>query len=230
MRLTCRLQAIADYVNQGSVVADIGTDHGYIPVYLVANNICDRVIATDVNRGPLNNAESYINKKGFNDIIETRLGDGLCPLNTYEVDTAIMAGMGGLLVIEILEKSRDVANSIENFIIQPMVASDELRKYLYSKGYSISDERLAKEGDKLYEIIYAKHGSDTIEKDIYYEIGKKLIENKDKYLIEFVQRKISKIEEILNNLKDKESINGRKRYEELKAKYVELMEVYNSIC
>jgi len=230
MRLTPRLQTIANFVKKDNIVADIGTDHGYIPVYLVEKNISNRVIATDINKGPLNNAKSYIDKKGYSDNIETRLGDGLCPIKVNEVDTAIIAGMGGLLIIEILEKSNDVANSIENFILQPMVASYELRKYLYNNGYSIFDEKLAKEGDKFYEIIYAKHDNDYVKKDVYYEIGKKLIENKDEYLIEFVQRKILKIEEILANLKDKESINGRKRYNELELKHSQLLEVYNLIC
>lgn len=230
MRLTPRLQVIADYVKKNSIVADIGTDHGYIPVYLIEADICDRVIATDINKGPLENAESYIKKKGFDNNIDTRLGDGLCSIKPNEVDTLIIAGMGGLLMIEILEKSKDVAKSTHNFILQPMVASDELRRYLCNNGYRIVDEKLAKESDKIYEIIYAKHGKENIEKDIYFEIGKKLIENKDQYLSEFIRRKIDKLEKILSNLEDKDSANGKERYEDIKIKYNDLQEVYNSIC
>ena len=230
MRLTPRLQVIADYVKKNSVVADIGTDHGYIPVYLIKNSICDKVIATDINKGPLENAKSYIKKHGLDDSIDTRLGDGLRPVEPNEADTLIIAGMGGLLIMEILEESKNVTESIQNFILQPMVASDELRRYLYNNGYRIVDEKLAKESDKLYEIIYAKHGKENFEKEIYFEIGKRLIENKDKNLPEFIRRKIEKLEKILNNLEDKDSTKGKRRYEELKNKYDDLKEVYNSIC
>lgn len=230
MKLSPRLQAIADYVPEGSRVADIGTDHGYIPVYLVDRNISNTIIATDVNVGPLENAKSYIEKKGYQKIIETRLGNGLGPLLSNEVETVIIAGMGGLLIAEILNSSQGITDTIENFILQPMVASEELRRYLNTNKYKIIDEKLVKEGTKIYEVMLVNHGKDNIDKDIYYEIGKKLIENKDRHLKELLEIKMKKTEKILLSLKSKKSINSKLRYEQLRNKYNEYKEVLNTIC
>ncbi|SDZ20276.1 tRNA (adenine22-N1)-methyltransferase [Proteiniborus ethanoligenes] len=230
MKLSPRLQAIADYVQKGATVADIGTDHGYIPVYLVDNNVSNKIIATDINIGPLENAKSYIEKKSYEEIIETRLGNGLEPLSPNEVDTVIIAGMGGLLITEILESSQVVTQKINRFILQPMVGSEELRRYLYRSKYKIIDEKLAKEGHKIYEIIVAAHGEDNIDNEIYYEIGKKLVENKDKHLKELLEVKIRKTEKILIALKDKETVNGKLKYKQIERKYNEYKEVLDTIC
>ncbi|TAH63081.1 MAG: SAM-dependent methyltransferase [Gottschalkiaceae bacterium] len=230
MKLSPRLQAIADYVQKGATVADIGTDHGYIPVYLVDNNVSNKIIATDINIGPLENAKSYIEKKSYEEIIETRLGNGLEPLLPNEVDTVIIAGMGGLLITEILENSQVVTQNINRFILQPMVGSEELRKHLYRNKYKIIDEKLAKEGHKIYEIIVATHGEDNIDNEIYYEIGKKLVENKDKHLKELLEVKIRKTEKILIALKDKETVNGKLKYKQIERKYNEYKEVLDTIC
>lgn len=230
MKLSPRLQAITDYVPKGAVVADIGTDHGYIPVYLIKNKIASRVIATDINIGPLKNANSYIDKKNYREVIETRLGNGLKCLLPNEVNTIIIAGMGGLLIIEILEDSKDITETAKYFILQPMVGSEELRKYLYYHDYTILDERLAKEGNKLYEIMLVTHGKEKVVKDVYYEIGKKLVENKDKHLREFIEIKIKKTEKVLTNLRDTETVEGKHRYEYLKSKLSDYKEVLNELC
>ncbi|WIV10711.1 class I SAM-dependent methyltransferase [Proteiniborus sp. MB09-C3] len=230
MRLSPRLQAIADYVPRGALVADIGTDHGYIPVYLVDKEISNKIIATDINIGPLKNASSYIDEKYYGETIETRLGNGLKCLYPNEVDTIIIAGMGGLLIAEILENSKDITETVKRFILQPMSASEDLRKYLYDNKYKIIDEKLAKEGSKIYEIMLVTHGEDKIDKDIFYEIGKKLIENKDKHLKEFLDNKIRKTEKVLSTLKDNQAVEGKIRYEYLKTKYDGYKEVLNDLC
>lgn len=230
MKLSPRLQAIVDYVPIGAVVADIGTDHGYIPVYLVDKKISSKVIATDINEGPLRNAGNYISKESFEDIIETRLGNGLKCLLPSEVDTVIIAGMGGLLISEILENSKEITQTINSFILQPMVASEELRRFLYENSYRILDEKLAKEGDKLYEIMLVTHGEDTIDKDIYFEIGKKIVDNRDKYLKEFLENKIRKTEKILNSLRSNKTSAGKLKYELLVKKNEKYKEVLNDIC
>ncbi|WP_425446088.1 tRNA (adenine(22)-N(1))-methyltransferase [Dethiothermospora halolimnae] len=229
MKLSPRLQSIADFVNRDSVVADIGTDHGYIPAYLVENGICSKIIASDINRGPLNNAQDYINKKKLTSNIETRLGNGLDILKPNEVDTVIIAGMGGILIEEILKNAPNITNNIETFILQPMVASYDLRKYLYANNFIIEDEVLCKEGDKIYEIIYSKRGKELIEDDIYFEIGRKLIEKKDKHLKEFLKKKIKKNNNILNKLKNKNSDKSIKRYKQVTNINEKIKAVYSSL-
>lgn len=229
MKLTPRLQTIANYVQKNSIVADIGTDHGYIPVYLITNGICDKVIAADINQGPLNSAKNYIQKKGLTDKIDIRLGDGLKVLKPNEVNTAIIAGMGGLLINNILKESSNIAKTIDSFILQPMIAVEDLRRFLINNHFKIMDETLAKEGNKIYEIMYVEHGEGYVENDIYYEVGKKLIENKDPLLEEFLNKKLTKIEKIIKSLEKSQATEGRKKCQLLKDKHCKIMEVIRQL-
>lgn len=229
MKLSKRLQKIADFVPKESTVADIGTDHGFIPVYLIENNISKKVIGTDISRGSLEKIIELIKKEGLEDYIEVRLGDGLDILNPYEVDTLIIAGMGGILIGEILENGKKVASSIQNYILQPMVGAKELRKYLVNNGFQIIDEDLVFEEDKYYEVIFAKKGNQYIEKDIYYEISQILIEKKHPLLKSFLEYKKSKIEKIINEVKLVETDKSKNKYNELNQLLSRYQEVLRQI-
>jgi tRNA (adenine22-N1)-methyltransferase len=225
MKLSKRLQAIGEMVPKHSIVADIGTDHGYIPVYLIESRISKRVIGSDISKNSLDKIIEYVKETGYEKEIESRLGNGLEVLKPYEVDTVIIAGMGGLLIRDILEDNKDVSNSITHFIFQPMIASKELRKYLHDNNFIILDEKIVKEENKYYEIIYAKKGKSYIEKDIYYEISKILIERKDPILQEFIENKIKMTENILVDLEGKDTDKSKERYFELIGKLNDLKEV-----
>lgn len=229
MRLSPRLIEVAKLVPKSDKILDVGTDHGYIPVYLVENNITKKAIAADINEGPLNSAREYVNKEGHNDNIDIRLGNGLDVVKKDEkIDAAIIAGMGGILIANILKDNKDITKNIDSFILQPMVASEDLRKFLYNNGYNIIDEKLAREEDRYYEIIVAKHSEKKIELDeIYYEIGLKLIENKDPLLENFVLKKINNIKKIMRNIEENGSMNNKK-YLQLKRKFDKLKEVYDN--
>lgn len=229
MKLSPRLKAIADFVPQNSIVADIGTDHGYIPRYLIEENISKMVIATDVSQGSLDKTIKYINESIFYNVITARLGDGLDVIKPFEVDTVVIAGMGGLLIRDILSRDRKVTNSINNFILQPMVASKELREYLLKNGYTIVDEELVNEEDKYYEIIFAKAGKELIEKEIYFQISKRLIDKKHPLLKELINTRIESTKNILRELSDKDTIKSRERIEELKKNLEDYMEVLKEI-
>lgn len=206
MKLTDRLLKIAELVNKDKRVADIGTDHGYIPVYLLNKNKISYAVLADVNKGPLENARKEVKSNKLEEKVDLRLGSGLEVLNQNEVDEVIIAGMGGILISELLEAKKDVAHNVEKLILQPMQAQAELRKYLYNNGYEIIDEVLVKEDFRIYEIIIARYtGKNTqIDNDIYYEIGKKLIENKDDLLNEFINKKIKSYQGIIEKLKGKD--------------------------
>ncbi|TCO80019.1 tRNA (adenine(22)-N(1))-methyltransferase [Marinisporobacter balticus] len=225
MKLTPRLLTIAKFVPPKSVVADVGTDHGYIPVYLIENKIAQKVIATDVNEGPLYSAQTAIKTYGMGDYIETRLGNGLAPIKSNEVDTVIIAGMGGLLIRDILMRHMDVTKSVNRFILQPMVAQDELRRWLIQNDFKIVDEKLVREEHRIYEIMVVEHGMQNIDDEIYFEIGQKLIENKDLLLESFIKKHIKKQNEIINNLSDQETENAKKKLKECKKKAEKLEEV-----
>ncbi|SHJ47358.1 tRNA (adenine22-N1)-methyltransferase [Geosporobacter subterraneus DSM 17957] len=211
MKLKPRLLAITEMIDKNSVVADIGTDHGYVPVYLIQHQIARKVIAADVNKGPLNSAEAAIKANGLENYIETRLGSGLEVLSPGEVDTVIIAGMGGLLIRDLLAARPDIVQTVQTFILQPMVAQDELRKWLINNNFQIIDERLAKEEHRIYEIIVVRKGHQVISDELYYDIGFKLIENKDPLLREFILKHIKKNKVIIEGLKYQSSAEDHEK-------------------
>lgn len=150
-----RLRAAADMVEKGSVVCDVGCDHGFVPIYLVENGISKRAIATDVNRGPLRAAEEHIRERALEHYIETRQSDGLAALKKGEADTLICAGMGGLLMRRILEEGEETARSMKALILLPQSGIMELREYLRNGGYLIAGENMILEDGKYYTIIKA---------------------------------------------------------------------------
>lgn len=216
MTLSQRLRYIVDFVPQNSIVADIGTDHGYIPVYLIENKISKKVIGTDISPNSLKKIAKYVSLKEMGEFIDIRLGNGLSVIKPFEIDTVIIAGMGGLLIRDILKENKDVVDSITHFILQPNIASDELRKFLYDNNFVILKEKLAKENNKFYEIIYARRGISYLKNKIYLKIGEKLIANNDPLLIDFINEKISIAENIMKKLKGNNSLRSRERYLELK--------------
>lgn len=207
LKLTNRLLKIASLVSENKRLADIGTDHGYIPVYLLNEGRIDFAILGDINKGPLENARSEVKRNKLEDKVDLRLGSGIEVLKKGEVDEVIIAGMGGILIGELLEANKEVAHSVDKLILQPMQAQEELRQYLLNNGYVILDECLEKEDFRLYEIIVAKYtGENThLEDNIYYEVGKKLIENKDELLVEFIENKIKKYNNIISKLGNKDT-------------------------
>ena len=200
MKLSKRLQTIADFVKKGAVVADIGTDHAHIPIYLIKNNIISRAYACDINTGPLEKAEENINYYGVKNI-ELRLSNGLEKLKTDEADTVIIAGMGGELITDILERGRRFFDTERKFILSPHTKTDEVRKYLLSNGFEITKEDMCIDEGKFYTVMEAKY---TENKEMYSEAellyGKYLIENKHPVLLRFLKKEEAKYISILSNI------------------------------
>ena len=206
MKLTDRLLKIASLVDKDKRIADIGTDHGYIPVYLLNQNKIQYAILGDVNKGPLENAKKEVMRNKLQDKVDLRLGSGIEVLKENEVDEIIIAGMGGMLINNLLKANEKVAHTTEKLILQPMQAPEELRMFLYQNGYKILDEHLVREEHRLYEIIVCKYeGLEPQEIDpIYYEIGQKLIQNNDPLLNDFIENKIRINQNVLKKLEGKE--------------------------
>lgn len=198
--MTPRLLTTASFVQQGSRVVDVGTDHAYIPIWLVQNGICDSALAMDINRGPLMRATENIKKFGMENRIGTRLSDGLEEVCPGEADTVIIAGMGGTLINRILENAAFLYPSVKHYILQPMTAIEETRKFLEQNGFLIADERLAQEEDKLYTVLSVVRGDMKIRKEIYYYIGEKLIENRDALLSLYLDGKIYELDKAISSM------------------------------
>ncbi|HCQ6003091.1 TPA: SAM-dependent methyltransferase [Clostridioides difficile] len=225
MKLTDRLLKIASLVSDGKKIADIGTDHGYIPVYLLKEGKVPFAVLADVNKGPLDNAHKEVIQNNLLDKVDLRLGSGIEILEIGEVEEVIIAGMGGILISELLEAKKEVAHNVEKLILQPMQAQEELRYYLLNNGYEILKEVLVREDFRIYEIIVAKYtGKNTIiEDEIYYEVGIKLLENKDSLFNNFIEKKIKTYSSIVNKLEGKngEAIDKKRKESEVAIKKLE---------
>lgn len=154
-----RLQTIAAFVRPGSRMADVGTDHGYLPVYLVHEAICPCAIAADLRSGPLEAARRHVSAAGLSERIVLRLGDGLAPVAPTEVDDIVIAGMGGETIVGILAAAEWVRDTRLRLILQPMTRAEELRRYLLFHGFTIETERLVVDGRHLYPVLVAAYAA-----------------------------------------------------------------------
>lgn len=214
MELSKRLQAVAGLVTEGASVADIGTDHGYIPIYLAENKISKKLIAMDINKGPLERAMIHIKANHLEKVIETRLSDGFAALEAGEVDTIIAAGMGGGLVIKIMTDYPEITDSIKYFILQPQSEIHKVREFLYKNGFSVVEEDMVEEDGKYYpmmKIVHEKEQEDYSEEEFLY--GKQLLHNAHPVLKEFLCKELVVKTEIINNIRQKAGESGQKRIE-----------------
>ena len=150
INLTPRLSAAASLVRGGGIIADIGTDHGYLPIYLLQVGKVTGAIAADIGKMPLQNAEKSIEHYGLTDKISLRLSDGLREFNETDAQEYIFAGMGGTLIAEKLAETPWVENSNLHFVFQPQSRAEDLRKFLFENGFNINKEIATHEGRRVY--------------------------------------------------------------------------------
>ena len=215
MKLSIRLQAIADMVPCGAKLADIGTDHAYLPLYLIKQGKISFAVAGEVNRGPYDSAKNMLRKMNCHEKISLRFGNGLKVVREGEVDTVVIAGMGGSTMIDILSAQTNVTESLKTLILQPMIASGSVRRWLVENGWTIQREALAKEDSILYEIILARQGvSETID-PILFDIGPVLWRERHPLLKEHIKQLTEKTRHIIRQMscsKDAEKLMKYKEY------------------
>ena len=171
MELGGRLHAIAAQVGSCHGMADIGTDHAFLPVWLIQNNRINYAVAGDVQPGPLEAAKRSVREAGLEPAIAVRLGNGLQVVAPGEVDVAVIAGMGGPTIREILESSPTVVGKLRRIVCQPMIGAAILRKWFLENGWEIIDEDLVMEDGRLYEIVVAEPGKTMPIAELLLEIG-----------------------------------------------------------
>ena len=200
MELSKRLQAVADLVSEGLVVADVGTDHGYIPIYLIETKKSPKAFAMDVNKGPLLRAKEHIAEHGLETRIETRLSDGVRALQKGECECVVVAGMGGALTIKIMEEGKDIFRSLKEFVLQPQSELQKVRAYLYQNEYSIVEENMVLDDGKFYPMFRVINGQSEEYHAIELCYGKLLLEQKNAVLKNFLEKEKAVKELILSNL------------------------------
>lgn len=160
MILTPRLLKIASLISQDAVLADVGTDHGKLPITLLKENKISAAVASDINEGPLNHARQNAREHGVSERISFRLTAGLEGVLPKECDTISIAGMGGETIIGILQAAAWTKDGNHALLLQPMTMIPELRQWLYANGYKIKEETICKEGRKWYVLLSAVGGAE----------------------------------------------------------------------
>lgn len=156
--LSPRLQAVAQLVPPGYALADVGTDHGRLPVWLIQHGVIPRAVASDLRPGPLSRAQELARRWDLSARLSFRLCDGLSGISPQEVQTITITGMGGETIADILAAAQWPKEADHQYILQPMSGADGLRRYLSDHGFEIRQEVLAPEGETLYLILLAHPG------------------------------------------------------------------------
>lgn len=218
--LSYRLQVIFDLINDGAKVADIGTDHAYLPIALSLSKKCKSIIACDIKEKPLSKARENIKKFGITDI-DTRLSNGLMEISFGEADTVVIAGMGGDVISKILSDCNWIKDSNITLLLQPMTSAEILRKYLLDNRFSILEETPLTEQGKVYSVIKACFtGEKTPYSDGFLYIGKVKANTPDGRA--YIEKQLNRINAVIADL---ESLDGKEndtlKYKEIK-KYIDL--------
>lgn len=221
MELSRRLKTLANYLEGAKSFIDIGTDHGYVPIYAVKNNIVDRAIASDINKGPTEKAKINVSFEGLSNKIDVRLGGGLSVLNIGEVEAVLMAGMGGNLIRDIIKNDINKVKNLKFMVLQAPQNPEVLREYLYTNNFEIIDEDLCFDEGIYYEIFKVKYDNNPLKIEVIskydYEISPILLKNNNPLIKDYIKFKIAKYEKIFDFIKDN-SEGALKRKAELKKK------------
>lgn len=226
MHLTDRLQKVADLVPQGKAMADIGTDHGYLPIYLVETGKMESAIACDINEGPLDRAKENLISTGLAEKIALRLGGGLSKLNIGEVDGVTICGMGGLMICQILEGDREKAQALSWLVLQPQNHVAELKVFLQAHHFRIVKEVLSEDGGQLYEMLLAVPGEMEPLDMLTAEIGATPSYREDPLFPMHIQRLIRKRDFLIQGVAEDSKIERHRKNREKAVKEKKILETY----
>ena len=223
LRIGERLQTVASMVPPCHTVADIGTDHGYVPACLVRSGQCRRVIASDIAEGPCQAATETRNKYKLHNKMEIRMAPGLQGLRAGEAETVVIAGMGGATIVGILEESPEITASVTTFVLQPMNAASLLRRWLVQHGCRIVEEELCKENKHIYSIIKAVHGEEKQELSLLEEeFGPIILEKKPVLWQEYIEGKAEHYRRLLGQMAASPAAVNTAKYNELKKLFAQV--------
>lgn len=218
--LSYRLQVIFDLINEGASVADIGTDHAYLPIALSLSKKCKSIIACDIKEKPLEKARENIKKFGISDI-DTRLSNGLMEINFGEADTVVIAGMGGDVISKILDNCSWVKSNKITLLLQPMTSAEILREYLLKNRFSILEEVPLSDQGKVYSVIKARFSdSENIFEDGFLYTGKVTAATPDGRA--YLEKQSNRIGNVINDLEKLSNKEETLKYKKIK-EYIDLL-------
>ena len=226
LALQPRLHAIADKIAPGARLVDVGTDHGYLPIYLIQQGMISSAIATDIGEGPLDHARHTAARYGLSHQVTFRLCDGLAAVSPEEVDTVVIAGMGGETIAGILDA---VPWSKEKtLVLQPMTRAEWLRPWLTHNGYQILDESLVEDKGYIYPILQAAGGQmpPPDPGQCYYGYAPP----QDPLLLPYIRRWRQRLEMAARGLETAEKAPQPQRLAAVQAALAELQEKENALC
>lgn len=218
-----RLLQCASFVRDRVKVVDVGTDHGYLAIYLVKTKKAIHAIASDLRKGPLNNASENIKRYGCENLIEPRLSDGLKNISAHEADDIVIAGMGGEVIANIIENADWLKDGTKHLILQPMTMAEYLRRFLFDKGFKIIKEQATMSGGKVYSIMMVEFSQRAIEvSDLYPYIGG-LEENLDSAGVKYAQKEIRDLSNKIWGCECEGNLSRAKELSEVKSKLENLL-------
>lgn len=229
MELGTRLKAVANLVPANLICADIGTDHAYLPVYLVEQGRVQAAIASDNKRGPCEAASKTVEQHNLKNKIQVRLGQGLATVKLGEVQCITIAGMGGLTMLSILEEAQELLTDeyLKYLVLQPQTDGDRVRQWAEKHGWGITAEDLVEDGNKLYEMFRLERNSHYVYTGKSYEIGQLLIDNKHPLLEKKLCKMMQAYTASLAGMEQGRTAAESAQYKLIKNKLEKLKEIYD---
>lgn len=204
-KLSKRLETVASFVPKGAIVADIGSDHAYLPCFLIHKGIATKAIAGEVAKGPFEAAVSQVKTEGLEDKITVRLANGLKAIHESDgVDTITIAGMGGPLIVSILNDYPTALTNVSRLILQPNIHAKVIREWAIENGWLILDEVILEEDEKIYEILVLQRGHQTLT-EVEILLGSHLIAKRDEPFIKKWTREVQNWRNVLTSMENAQS-------------------------
>ncbi|PGD08508.1 tRNA (adenine(22)-N(1))-methyltransferase TrmK [Bacillus wiedmannii] len=227
VKLSKRLEEVVREIPVGSTVADIGSDHAYLPCYAIINNIATKAVAGEVVEGPFRSAQATVAESGLQDKVDVRKGNGLAVIAPGEVDVITVAGMGGALIRDILESGKEKLEGVTRLILQPNIAAHHIREWFIENGWELIYEKIVKEDGKIYEILVGERGniaspySENKQAELF--MGPFLIKEKSEAFVEKWEGELKNFQNILKQLEraaDSEETKVKRAEVEAKMKMI----------
>lgn len=214
VQLSKRLQKVASYIPNGAVLADIGSDHAYLPCYICLKDKTVKAIAGEINKGPFESAKKTVNSYNLTENIDVRLGNGLEVIHPTDfVNHIVIAGMGGSLIRDILQEGESKLLHVKRIIAQPNIDARSVRKWFLQHQFQITNEAIIEENEHIYEIIVAdrvesKESSILTEKELLF--GPILLRNKSEIFHKKWRREWNKLQQVVTQMKQAKTPNKEK--------------------